>query len=802
MHAIVEPTRVVFGSEFIPRSGSAPDNLIVRAGTTVLLPEDATYRYVEVGGTLRISRQVDTILRYVTLVILPGGVLDIGTEKDPNLRHVELIGRNVAIDTALDPFQWGNGLVNFGTQYRVGRQKTHWADVGSGLVAGQTVIQLRLAPEGWEVGDELQIPDSDRPVNERPRVERPVFISRINGGTVTLSKGLDFDHPAITDPEGVAHLYPCVCNLTRNIVVRSEDPAGTPTHNADIGMQTLSDVRYNRIEGCGRTGSAALNNTTQDASGTIARVGTNQVGKYADHLHHAMGHMSRRHGNVLVGHPGGKWGLVVHGTHDVVLEQNIATFFPGAGFITEDGPETRNEFRHNIATYSLGSADASHAQENVQKNRPGVEGTGFWMHGIRNRYVGNEAWNCQTGFNLFNQQQVFYPYPSKPGGEHDTPFDRAASDKATPIEMADQIVACCTLIGMDWWATEPFPCRNLVAVYNARHQAAAQNSEHVHVVLTGKLVLLGKDGTSNGMEASQGYVSSITIDGEGEGLIAGCARGISGGGGIAYSRIRGLRMQNVLDYDFEYWGHEVTIEDALNTPMPGKPPQYLKVGKGKVWNPTMPPLAGTFARGWLPNTGTRQRLKNWQRTGKDYSIFQFQQLDDVPAPPSLQAVNQERQFHCPEAGKTMGYCWETYGIAWGGESARRADTVSLPGLVNCVARPGLDSRLGPPSAAMTSPTMREPAIVQTIDGAPHTMLNMVLGGEPGEADEVLAFQVDGGAVRLAEQSRYQSYNARQVAVRETGPGTHTVAVWRRYKRTGAEMPGTRRTFSYFVASTP
>ena len=44
-------------------------------------------------------------------------MLDVGTASDPVLRRVELIVRDVPIDTARDPFQWGNGLLNFGTPW-------------------------------------------------------------------------------------------------------------------------------------------------------------------------------------------------------------------------------------------------------------------------------------------------------------------------------------------------------------------------------------------------------------------------------------------------------------------------------------------------------------------------------------------------------------------------------------------------------------------------------------------------------------------------------------------------------------
>ena len=138
-------------------------------------------------------------------------------------RRVEFVIRNVPIDTAKDPFQWGNGLINFGRQTRVGCRKTSFLEATDSLSAGATRITLASVPVNWQVGDELLLPDTAQPA-PIPRREAPITIAAINGADVTLSKGLDFAHPTITDPNGVVVLRPRVVNLTRNIAVRSEEP--------------------------------------------------------------------------------------------------------------------------------------------------------------------------------------------------------------------------------------------------------------------------------------------------------------------------------------------------------------------------------------------------------------------------------------------------------------------------------------------------------------------------------------------------------------------------------------------------
>src|SRR3954470_657633 len=135
--------RVVIGPEFLPRRLELPNRLTVPSGQVVELPADASYDYIEVAGTLRASRVHDTVARFTHLIVLPGGYLDVGTQADPIPcdRKVEFIVRDVPIDTARDPFQWGNGLVNFGRQTRVGCSKTAWVESADSIGAGATGIR-------------------------------------------------------------------------------------------------------------------------------------------------------------------------------------------------------------------------------------------------------------------------------------------------------------------------------------------------------------------------------------------------------------------------------------------------------------------------------------------------------------------------------------------------------------------------------------------------------------------------------------------------------------------------------------
>src|SRR5215813_14065770 len=201
--AIVQPDRVLIGPEYVPRRLDLAKTFIIPAGRTMELPEDIAFDYIEVAGTLRVPRTRDTHVKFTHLINLPGGTIDVGTQADPIPcnRHVEFIIRDVPIDTTKDPFQWGNGLINFGHQTRVGCRKTAFVETTDSLQAGAREITLGSVPVNWQVGDELLIPDTAAPAPV-PRRETSVKIAAINGALVTLSKGLDFPHMTITAPNG------------------------------------------------------------------------------------------------------------------------------------------------------------------------------------------------------------------------------------------------------------------------------------------------------------------------------------------------------------------------------------------------------------------------------------------------------------------------------------------------------------------------------------------------------------------------------------------------------------------------
>jgi hypothetical protein len=802
MPILVQPDRVMIGKEFVPRRLDLPRVKVVAAGEPFEPAADSTFDYIEVAGTLKVSRARSTALKFQYLFVLPGGTLDAGTAADPipATVRVEFIILNVPIDPAKDPFQWGNGLLNFGHRTTYGAKKLEWTTLTAEVSKGGLTIALAEDPAGWAVGDELLIPDSDQPaVYTTPRREAVMAVAAIAGRTVTLSKALDFDHLAQRDPDGNVVLLPRVANLTRNIVIRSESPAGTPGHVADVGHGAMWDVRYAAFSGLGRTRAETIDSTVADP----AHIGTNQVGRYNEHHHHAMGLGSASVGNVYRGDgpKTGKWAISIHGTHDSLIARNVAIDFIGAGFVTEDGYEVRNVFRQNFGAYNINptqlTANPRGARSNVDLKAPGIEGTCGWFRGTMNTFDRNECWANGTGINMLNVTAVAGAYPSAPGLPNDVPFaSNTDAYNAVPVLFTGNVMASNVTAGFESWGQRKSPNTNSIASYNGQDQFFFVISFPTQPYLVNPIAN-GKGGTSLCVSVSSSYTETLDIEG---GRITGCAVGIVDGGAGQSVAITGTFFQNALDIDDLSPAVREIHTNERHKAMPGHAPRYIVFGRLKdVWPgpPTAlfgPPLARIY---YHQRGGRIHVLKNWQGTGKDYRLINHAQLDTAAAWPAGFGLHQ---FGSPEANLTMGQTWAKYGQAWGGEAVDLAQTVTLEGVIApSLVMEGSMIPFGPPRAVLTYPNNFAPTVISTdAGGNPYIELDGLVTGDPAAASEDFLFSVDGGPTMTMLSHPDWEGDQRRFAIRSgLTAGPHTVKTWRK-TTTGAKIAASEMAFTYSV----
>ena len=189
--------------------------------------------------------------------------------------------------------------------------------------------------------------------NYEPQDEE-VQIASVSANQVTLATPLQYAHKGARNADGKLEFLPHVGNVSRNVVVRSENPQGTRGHMIFMSHAAI-DLRYVEVRDMGRTKMGVLDNSEFDANGQLVRFGTNQIGRYAIHFHHdfgpkdtpAGGYQFTLVGNSVDGAP--KWGITVHNSHYGLVRDNVVYNTRGAGIVTEDGTESFNVFDHNFA---------------------------------------------------------------------------------------------------------------------------------------------------------------------------------------------------------------------------------------------------------------------------------------------------------------------------------------------------------------------------------------------------------------------------------------------------------------------
>jgi G8 domain/Right handed beta helix region len=399
------------------RVPAAGDAVLVSAETIVTYDQvsDAPLECVDIEGQLRFRTGASTRLTVGTLTVIEQGRLEIGTVESPVAAGAtaEVVIADRPIDVTRDPEQWTAGLVGLGTVRIHGTPKTAtFVRVAAEPLMGQSTLSFSETVTTWHVGDRLVLPDT-RQLRDHERRTRytpgweELTVQALAGSTVTLTAPLAFDHKGARRPDGGLEFLPHVGNLTRNVVIRSANPAGTRGHVIFTAHSDV-DIRYALFKDLGRTRAGVLDNTEMSSDGTVRHVGTNQIGRYSLHFHHAFGpqapqangHQFTIIGNAVDG--ASKWGITVHNSHYGLIQDNVVYDSQGAGIVTEDGTESFNLFEHNFSVRSKGSGEfAPSSGYGGAAPDPGGEGAGFWMRGPNNIVRNNVAANTEVfGFGL------------------------------------------------------------------------------------------------------------------------------------------------------------------------------------------------------------------------------------------------------------------------------------------------------------------------------------------------------------------------------------------------------------------
>ncbi len=376
----------------------AGDRVIISTGTMVNydLVSDASLLNlcIETGATLSFVHDRNTKIVVANFMVMDGGYLEVGTDISPipPSFKAEIVIANRPIDLISDPDQFGTGLIAMGKVRMFGSVKSPtFLRLTQEPKVGQTFLVLEQAVGGWSVGDRIVLPDTRHMKwNEvtdwhptSPQWEEFTIQSMsTDNKTINLSSPLQFDHLGARDGDGAIVFMPHVANLTRNVVIRSENPSGVRGHTM-FTMRPDVDIRYVWFKDLGRTTTGALDPST------------NHIGRYSLHMHHVAGPttpQSNSYQYTLIGNSldGGslannfKWAMTIHDSHYGFISDNVAYNFGGALYAFEDGSESFNLVNHNFGMRTWGVGG---------RMEEGTGGTAFWFRGPNNYVRNNVATN-------------------------------------------------------------------------------------------------------------------------------------------------------------------------------------------------------------------------------------------------------------------------------------------------------------------------------------------------------------------------------------------------------------------------
>ncbi|WP_372716871.1 calcium-binding protein [Novipirellula sp.] len=354
---------------------------------------------IGVHGELEIS----ALLRVKDFVVYEDGSLLMNS-------GAEVVFADVA-NSIDDPLQWGTGLIVQGEWKATAETKTPYVRAVSDIPAGSTHFTADELPLGWAVGDVLALPETAQSVVTRsgkPLEEsETVTIAKIEGKTIHFTSPANFNHNGISPNPFEIERFAHVANLTRSIVLRSENPQGfrghtVATHKAQVDLEGVAFV------GLGRTSAdEAVDDTVISDAGNVIHVGTNPAGRYPFHTHHLHGSVALSDSVVQ---DGLKWGITIHKTNDGLIADNIVYDVDGGGIVTEDGDEIGNQFLGNLIIKVDGGHQTGDIRGGARQTLPpsvskpsveiGADGSGFWFRGPANVVERNFVYDAASyGYN-------------------------------------------------------------------------------------------------------------------------------------------------------------------------------------------------------------------------------------------------------------------------------------------------------------------------------------------------------------------------------------------------------------------
>jgi len=302
----------------VPGAGDAVT--IARDMAVVLDVSPPALRSLTVEGKLSFADDRDIGLE-TEWIYLPGGELEIGTEAHPYQHNAKITLTDNVRDENINTMGDRGIMMMAGTLNLHGNRTNAWTKLARTANAGSASIEV-LDAGSWRRGDEIVLASTDF----NPRQAERRHITAVSGNAITLDRPLQYMHYGqVTygvDERGEVGL------LTRNILIQASDDAAQSYFGGHIMAMAGSHMYVDSVE--------------------LNRMGQNMhLARYPIHFH-VLGEGQGQYVRNAAIHDTYSRCVTVHGTNDLVIENNVTFNTVGHCFFMEDGIEHGNQFVHNL----------------------------------------------------------------------------------------------------------------------------------------------------------------------------------------------------------------------------------------------------------------------------------------------------------------------------------------------------------------------------------------------------------------------------------------------------------------------
>lgn len=349
-----------------------PNGTVPVAGQDVTIPDSTTIVLDVVTPPLGAVTIRGNLVAGDGAVGITAGRIDVygsfsaGSEAQPYTSRLTVTLRERPDDTGGDT---KGVVVHPGGQLELhGRQRVLWTHLAADAAAGSR--QLRLADSvDWVAGDRIVVAPSGFNYAEAELLT----VTSATGGTVTIAQSLAHAHSGTIRQVAGASVDERaeVGLLTHDILIQGDAASEQNGHGGHVIVYRGGSAHVEGIE--------------------LYRMGQRgHLGRYPFHWHMDGSVAGQYIRSSSVWHTFNRC-ATVHGTMDAMVENNVCYDHEGHGYFVEDGNETGNTFRHDLATFArpgsiLPSDDApanfwiSNPDNTFEDNAAaGSPAVGFWI---------------------------------------------------------------------------------------------------------------------------------------------------------------------------------------------------------------------------------------------------------------------------------------------------------------------------------------------------------------------------------------------------------------------------------------